>query len=166
MPKASLCHRRIFNQIINRPKLERKQIALQSVKGDPVPVDGVADITFKIAGISITHTFYVVPTLNRNILLGRDFLKQNNVRLYFDLGKMRIHGRYVNLDEDVHMMTLVRLKQALVVKPQTAALCHGKVPKYFNANGAPFIGMTSINRGFIANQPGLMVANSLTHSSQ
>ena len=26
--------------------------------------------------------------------------------------------------------------------------------------------MTSINRGFIANQPGLMVANSLTHSSQ
>ena len=72
----------------NRPKLEKKHTLQQSITGDPVPVDGML-ILHKITGIM--HTVYVVPTLNRNILAGTYFLKQNNVRLFFDLGKMRIH---------------------------------------------------------------------------
>ena len=48
---------RIFNRIINIPKLEKKHTLLQYVTGEPVTVDGVTGISFKITGISITHTF-------------------------------------------------------------------------------------------------------------
>ena len=56
-------HYAIFHRIIDIPKLEKKHTLLQFVTGEPVTVDGVTGISFKIAGISITHTFYVVPTL-------------------------------------------------------------------------------------------------------
>ena len=79
------------------------------------------------------------------------FLNPNNIRIFFDLGKMRIHD--CNVD-------LVRLEEALVVKSQTATLCHGKLPKYLNANGATHIGMTSKNKRYVAYQLWVMVANS------
>ena len=50
----------------------------------------------------------VVRYLNRNLILGLDWLKQNNVRLYFDLKCLRINGKhYVNL-EDVHIASTYR----------------------------------------------------------
>ena len=39
---------------------------------------------------SIPHDFFVVKNLNRNAILGRDWLMQNGVRMYFDLGALRI----------------------------------------------------------------------------
>lgn len=152
--------------MVDRPKLVQKQVALQSVTGEPVRIDGVANISFKIAGLRLQHTFYVVPALNRNIILGRDFLKQNQVRLYFDLRKMRIQNRYVDLDEDAHIMSLVRLRQALVLRPQTTAICHGRLSKSFNMDKAPLIRVSSVRRGHIANEPGLMEANVLARACQ
>ena len=42
----------------------------------------------------------MIRDLNRNLILGLDWLKNNNVRLYFDLKCLRINGKhYVNLEE-------------------------------------------------------------------
>jgi hypothetical protein len=35
------------------------------------------------------------------MILGREWLKQNGVRLYFDLGYLRIDKTYVRLEEDI-----------------------------------------------------------------
>ena len=38
--------------------------------------------------------------------------KQNNVRIYFDLKCLRINGKhYVNLKEDIHIASTVRMKK-------------------------------------------------------
>jgi hypothetical protein len=43
------------------------------------------------------------------MILGREWLKQNGVRLYFDLGYLRINNTYVRLEEDIHISSLLRL---------------------------------------------------------
>ena len=60
---------------------------------------------------SVSQDFYVVRDLNRNMILGLDWLKSNNVRIYFDLKSLRINGKtYVNLEEDIRIATTVRMK--------------------------------------------------------
>ena len=84
-------------------------------------------MTLKIAGLEIEYIFVVVPKLNRNIILGRDFFQQNQVRLYFDLNKMRIRNKYVDLEEESHFASLVCLKQKVVGRPKTMVVCPAKL---------------------------------------
>ena len=52
----------------------------------------------------MSQDFYVIRDLNRNMILGLDWLKTHNVRIYFDLKCLRINGKhYVNLEEDIHI---------------------------------------------------------------
>jgi hypothetical protein len=58
--------------------------------------------------------------MNRNLILGRDWLVQNGIRLYYDLGCLRIGQMYVPIEEDMHITSIVRFKIATIRKPQTA----------------------------------------------
>ena len=81
-----------------------------------------------IGGTEVSQAFYVIRDLNRNLILGLDWMKQNNVRIYMDLKCLRINGKnYVNLDEDIHVASTVRMKRTCLIKPQTAMICYGKV---------------------------------------
>lgn len=61
-------------------------------------------------GLPLSHNFYVTEGLNRCVILGRDWLKMNGVRIYFDLGCLRIKKKkYVKLQENIHILFLVRI---------------------------------------------------------
>ena len=64
------------------------------------------------------HEFFVVPEINRNIILGRDWLKQFGVFMYYDLGCIRIGKSYVKMEEDIHISSLDRHTAHTVIKPQ------------------------------------------------
>ena len=68
----------------NPPPLHRSDINLDSVTGNQLKIDGSIDLEFVIAGIELHYTFYVVPNLERNAIIGRDFLKHFNCRIYCD----------------------------------------------------------------------------------
>ena len=123
----------------------KKNISLQSVTGQSLKVDGCATLTLKVAGIKIEHTFVVVPKINRNIILGRDFLQQNQVRLYFDLNKMRIKNSYVGLVADSYISSLVRLKKKVVMRPQTMVVCPAKLNRNFQVNGTSKIQISAVD---------------------
>lgn len=92
-------HRRVYDNLKNKPKLLKKNINLQSANGTQLRVDGCVNVQFRIGGTDLSQDFYVVRDLNRNLILGLDWLKQNNVRIYFDLKSLRINGKtYVNLE--------------------------------------------------------------------
>ena len=55
------------------------------------------------------HEFFVVPEMNRNIILGRGLLKQFGVCMYYDLGCIRIGKSYFKMEEDAHISSLARL---------------------------------------------------------
>ena len=45
-----------------------------------------------------------------------------------DLKCIRINGKhYVNIQEDIHVASTVRMKNTSLIKPQTAIICHSKV---------------------------------------
>lgn len=79
---------------------------------------GKVDLTFQIGGLTMSHPFYVVQGMNRNFILGRDWLIQNGVRNYYDLGTMRIND--VPLQVDIHISSVLRIAKSVVLKPDTA----------------------------------------------
>ena len=44
--------------------------------------------------------------MNRNIILGRDWLKHFGVHMYYDLGCIKIGKSYVKMEEDIHISLL------------------------------------------------------------
>ena len=102
--ECSLMHRRIYDQLKNKPRLINKKVCLQSASGTELKCDGCITVQICIGGTDMSQDFYVIRDLNRNLILGMDWLKQNNVRIYFDLKCLRINGKhYVNLEEDIHI---------------------------------------------------------------
>ena len=102
--------------------------------------------------------------MNRKLILGRDWLKQNGVRLYFDLGCIRLHQTYIPLQEDIHVTSIVLLRSKTKIKPQTAVLCSCKIRPYCVNPNLPVDRRYQISLrecGFLSHEPGLMVTNSV-----
>ena len=105
-------------------------------------------------------------SINRNVILGRDWLVQNGVRLYFDLGFLQVGNSKVPLEEDIHIAPLVRLKSNTVLKPQTASVCVGKVKDSYELPTSHLYSVSAVNVGYISSEPGLMVSNSVARLSK
>ena len=85
-------HRRVYDQLKNRPKLQNKKVSLQSANGSVLKCDGCVSVQFCISGAEMSQDLYVIREVNRNMILGLDWLKDNNVRIYMDLKCIRING--------------------------------------------------------------------------
>ena len=72
-----------------------------------------------------------------------------------------IKDSYVPLEEDIHIASLVRLAATAVIKPQTAHVSQGKLKQNVGLNNAQLFQITSIENGYISNEPGLMIVNSV-----
>ena len=90
-------------------------------------------------------------------------LKKNNVKIYFDLKCLRINGKhYVNLEEDIHIASTVRMKKTCLIKPQTAMICSGKVRENPDIPVGQSDEISPIDKGFLVNQTGLQIINTVS----
>lgn len=101
----------MYNSLSFPSKINKNQKPyLQAANGESLSVVGRVYLSFKMNGLPLSHNFYVTEGLNRCVILGRDWLKMNGVRIYFDLGCLRIKKKtYVKLQEDIHILFLVRI---------------------------------------------------------
>ena len=76
--------------VIVKPKLQHKKINLSSVSGDALKIDVCINLTFIIGSTEMQHLFYILRDMNRNLILGTDKLRQHGVRIYYNLGCLRI----------------------------------------------------------------------------
>ena len=111
-------HSRIYNCLGDKPKLKKQSALLQSVITirDSIDVDGCALLKHEIGKENQEHEFFIVPQMNRNIILGRDWLKQFGVCMYYDLGCIRVDKSYIKLEEDLHISSIVRLATKCCVR--------------------------------------------------
>ena len=124
----------------------KQKVNLQAVNGDKLQVDGCATIKFKLAGRKFQHKFYVVDGSNRNVILDRDWII-DKVALYFnELRSMKTDQMYVPLEEDIHISTLVRAANAVVVKPHTAVVCKAKTHGVLDSNKKQFCQISPVDR--------------------
>ena len=63
-------HRRVYDSLKVKPKLQHKRHFLH------------------IKDINMIRLIFVVTDMNRKLILGRDWLQKNGVRLYDDLGAL------------------------------------------------------------------------------
>ena len=155
-------HRRVYDNLKNRLKILKKSVNLQSANVTRLQVDGCVNVHFRIGGTEVSQDFYVVRDLNRNMILGLDWLKQNNVKMYFDLKRFRINGKaYVNLEEDIHVASTVRMKYTCSIKRNIACICYVKVRENPDLTSGQSYDISETDRGFIANEPGLKVINTV-----
>lgn len=159
--EISLMHVRVFKSLKQAPKLTKKSLNLQSVDGSPLSVLGCVDICFEIKGTRQKHNFCIVDNMNRNLILGRDWMTQNGVRLYFDLGCLRIGQTYAPLEEDIHIASIARLTSKTLLRPQTSRICWARVKNNAAFPSAKTYQILPVEQGHIANEPGLMVTNSI-----
>ena len=107
--EVSLTDTRGYNSLKEKAKLKKWGAFLQLVKGDSMDVDGCASLKYEICREKQEHEFFVVPDMNRNIILGREWLKHLCVCMYYDLGGTSIGKYYVKMEGDIHISSLARI---------------------------------------------------------
>ena len=109
------------------------------------------------------HKFYVVQNLNRNVITRLDWLKSHGVRVYHDLGCVRVDQTYIPLVDDVHIASVARLKNKVTVPPEPAHICKCQVRRYSELPTEQEI--TPFELGQIGNEPDLLMMNSIAKLS-
>ena len=70
---TSLISWKFYNNLIFKPGLQRASAHLESVDGTALSLKGKVELIFEMKSLKLTHTFFVVDGINRNILLGDDW---------------------------------------------------------------------------------------------
>ena len=161
----SLIHTKIFNKLKNKPNIIRDQPKIQSVHGGALSVEGYIDLPFTLRKQSLAQKCYIVDGINRNMILGRDFLKQNGARIYFDLGSLRIGKTYVRLEEDIHISSILRLTRKILIKLKTVNVCTVMINKGFNIQRCGLIKISGLNSGYLREEPGLIIGETIAKVS-
>lgn len=73
------------------------------------------------------HNIYIVRNLDRNIILGQDWLQQNEAGIYFDLGSLCLEEEYITLEEDKHISSIAKIAHPVTLKPQFMQTCMEKI---------------------------------------
>ena len=160
--EVSLVHSRIYNCLRDKPKLKKQCALLQSVKGDSIDVDGCTLLKYKIDKEKQEHEFFNVPQMNRNIVLGRDWLKRFGVCMYYDLGCIRVGKSYIKLEEDLHISSIVRL----VTKTQIAKFCMCKVKGNKQALHNRLHQFIPSENSILNQEPELLAVNSIVKTTK
>ena len=152
----------MFDKLPIKQKVTRVATRLQTAIGEPLSILGQTNITFTMNGLPLTQLFFFVTDgLNRNFILGRDWLKKHEVRLYFDLGMLRIGKICVKLEEDIHISSILRLDKKVALKPQKAAICHVKLSQGFHIPDSRLLQVTNLEPGCLQDEPGLVIQESI-----
>ncbi|KAL5018435.1 hypothetical protein ScPMuIL_004157, partial [Solemya velum] len=142
---------------LNRLKLKSGGPSLKTASGETLNILGQIELPFTMNGLQMSYKFYVTEGLSRNMLLGRDWMKKRGVRLYYDLGMIRVQKTYVKLQEDIHISSILRMAKKTLIKLQSAVVCYAKLNKGFQISGEGVIEINSIDKDCILDDPGLQV---------
>ena len=79
--EISIINMRIFKQFKVDAEIMPCKIDVRSVTGKPIKVAGKARIKFKLGERTFYHEFLIVFGIDKNMILGVDFLEKERVRL-------------------------------------------------------------------------------------
>ena len=74
---------------------ETKRPSCISATGNPLEIVAEAKIKFQLGRVPLEHEFKVAKNLRKTLILGSDFLGNNNASIDFKRRELTIGGRYV-----------------------------------------------------------------------
>ena len=149
----------------NKKNIIPTSIHLKTVSGQRLEVLGQVHLNVKIGITTIKHWFYVVENIENSVILGFDFISKNNAQLNFTpTGNfLRMGQSKVQLTPAALIRSLVRLKQDVILAPQTIAMTRGLCKKVQIDGNTQTGTISQIGTGFISKEPGLMVTSCLVN---
>ena len=162
-----LMHTKVYKSIPGLPKLSKKHACLQTVNGDPIEVDGSVNIKFQIGNEKLEQVFHILPEMNHNIILGRDWLLKYGVREYWDLQCIKVGKSYIPLVEDIHINSVARLASQVILKPQsvTHVMAKTKINDKTSLRKS-LCQVYATDKTGISNEPGLILTNAVVEVSR
>ena len=151
----------VYKALKVKPKITNHFVNLQSVNGESLEVKGRVNLNFEMNGTKLNHDFYLVKNMNRNLIIGHDFLTKNGVRLYFDLACLRVNNTFVPLIEDIHIASIIRSQCTVTLKPNTSYIIKGKIKSNPQIPTSKLYQVLSADKGFISEEPGLTITDGL-----
>ncbi|CAC5399405.1 unnamed protein product [Mytilus coruscus] len=79
---------------------------------------------------------------------------------------LRVGDVYANLEEDIHISSILRLSKETVFKPQTSNICFVKIKKNFQLSESKLYETSAVTEGSFCEEPGLLIGNSVVKISQ
>lgn len=159
---VSLIHRRITEHFPQNECPKSTQIKLRAATGDSIKVIGEMDLRFKLGKKYLNHTFIVADNIGKNVILGRDCLKEHEMKVDFGKNQLILPGQNVPLQNDIYMTSLVRVANKQVLLPQTSTIVWCKLNNQRPVNKDKEYCICAIETGFVNQEPGLMVSNSVS----
>ena len=104
--------------------------------------------------------------MNRNIILGRGWLKQFGFHMYYDLGCIGISKSYVKMEEDIHISSLARLLAHKIIRLQTGKFCLYIAMGNEQLLNSKFHQVVPTEDSTISREPGLLTVNSIVKTSK
>ena len=134
--------------------------------GNPLSITGKTTLTFRLGTHSYTQLFYISKHISQSVILGRDFLIENQVVIRFDDHCIEINNETISLEEDNYMMSLVKLTNTIVIPPQSSMLCYARARNNQRIDTSESYLVSAINTGSIADEPGLTITNCVVKLGQ
>ena len=163
---VSLISEKMYTKIKHKSKLQPTNQVLQGAGESSLTVKGITEITFRLGKSEYTHKCYVIKGASRNMIIGMDFLKKHKAVIYINLEKLKLHDEYIDLEEDLHIASVVRLAADVSIAPQKKITVTGKVKEspYFKEN--QLCEFVQDKKSCTSDEPGLLLANSVSALSK
>ena len=136
------------------------------LKCDWIDVDGCASLKYEIGREKQKYEFFVVLEMNKNTVLGRDWLMQFDVCIYYDLGCIRIDKSYIKMEEDIHISSLGRPTVHTIIRLKTGKFCLCIAKGNEQLLNSKFHQVISTEDSTISREPGLLTVISIVKTSK
>ena len=157
--EISLINEKVYQKLHHKPGLERTRLGLQTANGSSLKIKGITRLQLKVGNQYTHQECVVVQNLNRLVILGRDWFRKYGVRIYYDLGTIRLNGEYIPLEEDIHMSNVATLAESVTLKPQHIHSCVLR-PVTEQGIGRVFE-LEQLQSGELSNLSGVLMVNSV-----
>ena len=131
----------INSKLANKLKLSIQPIqkgqlsCLFAAEGSKLYIDGVTDIIFNVNGLLIAHTVYVVENIAESLILGSDFLSDNQIIIDYSNKIVSLCADLVRapLIRDNEQQYLARLAKTTCIEPGHEKIVNIKCsPRFYN----------------------------------
>ncbi len=158
----SLISENMYKRLKKKSPIKPVSQTLQGAGGSPLKVLGTTEVTFQLGKKEYTHRCFVIKEASRNMIIGMDFLKKHRAVIYLNLEKLKLHDEYIDLEQDIHIASVVRLSVDVTIAPQSKVPVVGKIKQgpYFKVG--QLCEFKQDDKSWTNEEPGLLFANSVS----
>ena len=145
------------------PHISRGTVVLRGASGTGIKVLGSCLLPVKVGTRSYTHELQVVEALTSTVILGWDFLSNNEASIdcSAENGFLQMGGQKLPLQNSGYINSLVRLRKNTYIPPRSTTMCKAKFQGQNQRHVDGNYMVLQVDNGFLSREPGLMVMNGL-----